>query len=175
MFEVLAQKEYVCQKAEHRNRRPEFHTINHPRAPVLFGERVIVPEVAKWALDHRILKMKWPVHLSNRNGHEEPQAKMLRSPLHLLSLIDQARCNAANSLFLRRGDRVHVKINASRKIKALCDRSFDRRLQENLRVPPLMNLCRPAGARSSLLATQAFRPGLGSFAPSALVAPRTAT
>ena len=98
------QNDNVRERAKHRDRGREFQAIDHDGVAALLSKCVIVFEIAKWPADHYILKMRWPFHLSNRDGHVQPQAKMFSSPLYLLSHIDQAGSNAANGLLFGRGN-----------------------------------------------------------------------
>lgn len=136
MFKVTPQNEEVCKEAKHRNRRGKFQVINHQRACILLSESMIVPEIAEWTFHHRVLKMKWPIHLSYRDSHVQPQAKMSGSPLYLLSLTDQAGSNAADGLLFGRGNRVQVKIDAPSKIKASSNRGANIGFKSNFRGTP---------------------------------------
>ena len=98
---------------------------------------MIVPEIAKWPFDHCVVKVHWTVHFGDRDRHVKPQSKMSRPPLHLLSLADQTRGNAADRFFFRIRNGMHVKIYAPGQIKTSFQWGFYRRLQENLRASPL--------------------------------------
>src|ERR1041384_5825549 len=70
-----SQNQNVYERAKHPDRRCEFQAINHECISPLLSECVIVPEITEWPTDHYILKMRWPFHLGDRDGHKRLEGR----------------------------------------------------------------------------------------------------
>ena len=104
--------------AQQTEGRGTLEHIAHFRVGAILGKAVLVIEVRKYAVNHRIAKVYRPVIGCDPACERLPNAEVPCLPRHFLPERQQATCATTHGDLPELGCRPHMKLDAARQVEA---------------------------------------------------------